>query len=94
VKAKTTYRDAILIDAYEYHTLLNFETAFNIAVWFACFPPDAPHTCHLFLNRSLAGLDPVSVKGKAVIAVPLQLTWPVDERRDFMAALLGAISLR
>ncbi len=94
VKAKQVYRDAILIDAYEYHTLLNFETFFNIAVWFACFPPDTPHTCHLFLNRSLTGLDVVTVQGKAVIAVPLRLTRPVDERRDFMAALLGAISLR
>jgi hypothetical protein len=26
--------------------------------------------------------------------VPLRLTKPADERRDFMAALLGAISLK
>lgn len=94
VKAKQIYRDAILIDAYEHRTLLNFETFFNITVWFACFPPDAPHTCHLFLNRSLGGLEARTVKGKAVVTVPLRLTRPVDERRDFMAAVLGAISLR
>lgn len=94
VKAKRIYRDAILIDAREYRTLLTLETVFNISVWFACFPADARHTCHLFLNRSLAGLDVVTVKGEAVVAVPLRLTRPVDERRDFMAALLGAISLR
>lgn len=94
VKAKRVYQDAILIDAYEHRTLVAFETFFNISVWFACFPPDAPHTCHLFLNRSLARLEAVTVKGKAVVAMPLRLTRPVDERRDFMAALLGAISLR
>ena len=94
VKAKRIYQDAILIDAYEHRTLLNFETFFNITVWFACFPPDAPHTCHLFLNRNLAGLERLSLKGESVIAVPLKVTRPADERRDFMAALMGAISLR
>ena len=94
VKAKRVYADTIIIDAYEHRTLLNFETFFNITVWFACFPPDEPHTCHLFLNRALAGLPTKTVKGEQVIPVPLRLTKPADERRDFMAALLGAISLR
>ena len=94
VKAKQVYQDAIIIDAYEHRTLLNFETFFNISVWFACFPPDRPYVCHLFLNRNLAGLPITRVKGKEVLAVPLKLTRPADERRDFMAALLGAISLR
>ena len=94
VKAKRVYRDTLIIDAYEHRTLLNFETFFNISVWFACFPPDEPHSCHLFLNRSLARLDAVTVKGKPAIAVPLKMTRPADERRDFMAALMGAISLR
>lgn len=94
VKAKRIYRDALIIDAYEHRTLLNFETYFNTSVWFACFPPDDAHTCHLFLNRRLAGLAISSLKGEPVIAVPLNLTRPADERRDFMAAVLGAISLR
>ena len=94
VKAKRVYDDAIIIDAYEHRTLLNFETFFNITVWFACFPPDEQYTCHLFLNRTLAGLPPKSIKGEQVISVPLRLTKPADERRDFMAALLGAISLK
>ena len=94
VKAKQVYQDAIIIEAYEHRTLLNFETFFNISVWFACFPPSEPHTCHLFLNRNLAGLARSKLKGEAVIAVPLKLTRPADERRDFMAALMGAISLR
>jgi hypothetical protein len=88
------YADTIIINAYEHRTLLNFETFFNITVWFACFPPDEPHTCHLFLNRALAGLRAKTVKGEPVIPVPLRLTKPADERRDFMAALLGAISLK
>jgi hypothetical protein len=87
-------RDALIIDAYEHRTLLNFETFFNTSVWFACFPPGEPHTCHLFLNRNLAGLERSNLKGEAVIAVPLKITRPADERRDFMAALMGAISLR
>jgi hypothetical protein len=94
VKAKRVYRDALIIDAYEHRTLLNFETYFNTSVWFACFPPDGMHTCHLFQNRSLAALTKSSLKGEVVIAVPLTLTRQTDERRDFMAALLGAISLR
>ncbi len=94
VKAKRVYADTLLIDAYEHRTLLNFETFFNVSVWFACFPPDEPHTCHLFLNRALAGLAPKTVKGEQVIPVPLRLTKSADERRDFMAALLGAISLK
>jgi hypothetical protein len=94
VKAKRVYADTLIIDAYEHRTLLNFETFFNITVWFACFPPDEPHTCHLFLNRALAGLPTKTVKSKQVIPVPLRVTKPADERRDFMAALLGAISLK
>jgi hypothetical protein len=94
VKAKRIYDDAIIIDAYEHRTLLNFETFFNISVWFACFPPDEPHTCHLFLNRAMAGLPVKSVKGEKVIPVPLRQTKPADDRRNFMAALLGAISLK
>jgi hypothetical protein len=94
VKAKRVYRDALIINAYEHRTLLNFETFFNTSVWFVCFPPDEPHTCHLFLNRSLAGLERTSLKGETVIAVPLMMTRPADERRDFMAALMGAISLK
>lgn len=94
VKAKRIYQDTILIDAYEHRTLLAFEMFFKISVWFACFPPDAPHTCHLFLNCNLAGLEAKVMKGKNVVAVPLRMTRPVDERRDFMAALLGVISLK
>ncbi len=94
VKAKRVYRDAILIDAAEHRTLAAFETYFNVSVWFACFPPDEPHTCYLFLNRSLAALPVTRAKGKEVIAVLLRATRAADERRDFMAAVLGAISLR
>ena len=64
VKAKRVYREALIIDAYEHRTLLNFETFFNISVWFACFPPSEPHTCHLFLNRNLAGLDRLKLKAR------------------------------
>jgi hypothetical protein len=94
VKAKRTYRDSLIIDAYEHRTLLNFETYFSTSVWFACFPPGETHTCHLFLNRSLAGLERLSLKGQSIIAVPHKMTRPADERRDFVAALMGAISLR
>lgn len=94
VKAKSVYQDAIIIDAYEHRTLLNFETFFSMSVWFACFPPAEPNVCHLFLNRSLAGLPVNRRSGEDAIAVPLRLTRLADERRDFMAALMGAISLR
>ena len=63
-------------------------------MWFACFPPDEQHVCHLILNRELVGLPVTGRKGKASIAVPLKMARLAVERRDFMAALLGAISLR
>jgi hypothetical protein len=94
VKAKSVYDDAIIIDAYEHRTLMNFETFFSMSVWFACFPPDEPHTCLLVLNRTLAGLPVTRRKSDDAITVPLKLTRLADERRDFMAALMGAISLR
>jgi hypothetical protein len=94
VKAKSVYEDHIIIDAYEHRTLLNFETFFSMSVWFACFPPAEPHTCLLIMNRSLAGLTVRQRKGEDAIAVPLRLTRIADERRDFMAALMGAISLK
>lgn len=94
VKAKRVYADSIIIDADERRTLANFETYFNISVWFACFPPDEPHVCHLILNQNLAALPVTGLKGKPTIAVPLKMARLTDERRDFMAAVLGAISLR
>ena len=94
VKAKSVYDDTIIIDATEHRTLLNFETYFSMSVWFACFPPHEPHTCLLVLNRTLAGLPVTRRRGENAIAVPLALTKLADERRDFMAALMGAISLR
>jgi hypothetical protein len=94
VKAKRVYADTLIIDAYEHRTLLNFETFFTMSVWFACFPPDEEHACHLFLNRSLAGLPVENRAGKLSVAVPLRLTKLADHRRDLMAALMGAISLR
>ncbi len=93
VKAKRVYADTLVVDADEHRTLLNFETFFNISVWFACFPPDEAHACHLFLNRSLAGLPVRRRQGKEALAVPLTLGRVADERRDFMAALMGAIRL-
>lgn len=94
VKAKRIYGDAILIDAAEHRTLAAFEVYFNMSVWFACFPPDEPHTCHLFLNRALSALAPQRSQGKEVLTVPLKLTRLCDERRDFMAAVMGAVALR
>ena len=94
VKAKSVYRDAIIIDEYEHRTLTNFELFFSMSVWFACFPPDEPHTCHLFLNRNLAGLPVATVKDRKAITVPLTAGKLADERREFMAAIVGAISLR
>lgn len=94
VKAKRIYDDRLLIDLYEHRTLLNFETFFSTSVWFACFPPDEPHACHLVLNRALAALPVTQARGRDVIAVPLRLAHLADERRDLMAALLAAIRLK
>jgi hypothetical protein len=93
VKAKSVYQDSVIIDAYEHRTLMNFETFFSMSVWFACFPPQEPHTCLLVLNRSLAGLPVTRRKGQDAISVPLKITKLADDRRDFMAALMGAIKL-
>jgi len=94
VKAKTIYDNSIIIDAYEHRTFRNFETFFNMRVWYVCFPPDEASTCHLFLNSDLTGLPVVKRQAKETIAVPLKDTVIADPRRDFMGVLLGAISLR
>lgn len=94
VKAKSIYDNAIIIDAYEHRTLLNFETFFSTSVWFACFPPSETSTCHLVLNRTLAQLPETTRCGEASIAVPLSLMHLADDRRDFMAALVSATRLR
>lgn len=94
VKAKRVYAQTLIIDADEHRALANFETFFNISVWFACFPPGGGHDCHLLLNRRLTGLPVTTREDKASIAVPLKLTKVVDERPDFVAALMDAISLR
>jgi hypothetical protein len=85
---------SVIIDAAEHRTLLNFETFFSMGVWFACFPPNEPHTCLLVLNRTLAGLPVTRRKGEDAIAVPLTRMRLADARRDFMAAVMGAISFR
>lgn len=89
VKAKHVYRGAILFDVDEHRTLSTFEQQFNICVWFACFPPGSAHACYLFQNRDLASLEETRSRGKPVIAVPLSRGRLADERRDFMAALMG-----
>ena len=94
VNAKTIYGDAIIIDAYEHRTFRNFETCFNITVWYACFPPAEPNVCHLFKNRDLDSLRIMPKKGREAFAVPLKATHLADPRRHFMATLVGAISGR
>lgn len=94
VKAKTVYDNAILIDAYEHRTFANFETFFALSLWYVCFPPAEPNICHLFLNRDLARLPVRRTRGGEAIAVPLASTVTADPRRDFMAVLTGAISLK
>ncbi len=93
VKAKTVYDNQIIIDAYEHRTFQNFETFFNMRVWYVCFPPDELSTCHLFLNSDLTGLPIVNRRGQASIAMPIKDTATADPRRDFMGVLLSAISL-
>lgn len=92
VKAKTIYNDTIIIDAYEHRTFRNFETCFNITVWYACFPPAEPNVCHLFKNRDLDGLRLMPKRGREALAMPLRSTYLADPRRQFMAGLVGAIS--
>ncbi len=94
VKAKSIYDNHILIDASEHATLLNFENFFSITVWYICFPPTEPHACHLFMNRSLAGIAPHKRAGNLCVALPVRDTHLADERRDFMAALVSAIRLK
>lgn len=94
VKAKTVYQDAILIDADEHRTFRNFETFFNITLWYVCFPPAEPNVCHLFRNRDLDGAAAIDFRGGPALAMPLRETATADPRRDFMGVLMSAISLR
>lgn len=94
VKAKSVYDNAVIVDAYEHRTLLAFETCFSTSVWFACFPPAEDHTCLLVLNRALAGLPVSTRRREPCLAVPLAAMHVADDRRDFMAAIVGATRLR
>ncbi len=94
VKAKSVYDDRIFIDADEHRTFQNFETFFNISVWYVCFPPAEPSTCHLFLNRDLTRYAHAVRHKQSALAMPLKETVTADPRRDFMGVLLSAISLR
>lgn len=94
VKAKSVYDDRIFIDADEHRTFQNFETFFNISVWYVCFPPTAPTTCHLFLNRDLKPYAVRAPHRQSVLAMSLKETVTADTRRDFMAAVLAAIKQR
>jgi hypothetical protein len=60
---------------------LNFETFFTFSFWFARFPPREDHACHLFLNKSLAGLPVETRAGRPSLATPLRLTKLADDRR-------------
>jgi hypothetical protein len=77
------YGSALPVELYSQHATIH-----------APLVPDTPHIGYLFLNRDLARLPVTAVKGMPAIAVPLRVTKAKDERRDFMAAVLGAISLR
>lgn len=94
VKAKSVYDDRIFIDAEEHRMFQNFETFFNISVWYVCFPPTESTTCHLFLNRDLVPQANGVCRRQLALAMPLKETVTADTRRDFMGALLSAISLR
>ncbi len=53
VKSKSIYSEHLVFEAEERRRLRNFQTFFNITVWFACFDPETPTTCRLFLNDYL-----------------------------------------
>lgn len=73
---------------------MNLATFIRASVWLVCFPPDEPTGCHLFLNREL-GRHPVEARrGQSAISMPLKDAITAEPRRDFVAVLLGAISLR
>lgn len=94
VKAKSVYDGRLFIDADEHRRFQNFETFFNISVWYVCFPPGEPHTCHLFLNRDLKPQANGVCRRQLSLAMPLKETVTADTRRDFMGVLLSAVSLR
>lgn len=81
VKSKTIYGDALVFDTDERRRLLNFQRFFNITVWFACFDPDKPHICRLFLNDYLFD----DVRGakrldRECVFLPISETMQVDVR--------------
>lgn len=94
VKAKTIYNGHIIIDAHEHRIFSNFETFFNVRVWYICFPPANPQCCHLFLNSDLASL-PISIRhARPAIAIPIADTVTANTRGNFMDVLMSAISMR
>jgi hypothetical protein len=63
-------------------------------VLITCFPPGEPNTFHLFVNQTLDGRRPLQRRSKTALAIALKDTDFADPWRDFMGALVAAISLR
>jgi hypothetical protein len=91
VDAKAFIDGCFVLDAAERRRLDGFETAFNIPVWYACFPPAEPRLCYLFRNRALMGAGVSHYPARQIIRAPLAMGLAVEHTNmNFALALLRA----
>src|SRR5262245_4339404 len=86
-KAKAFVDGYFMLDASERRRLDGFESVFGIAVWYACFPPSQPGTCHLFRSRDLNGPAVTHDTVRRVVYAPLHLSSATDYRRTSFASV-------
>jgi len=92
VKSRVTFmKGYIIIENEEYDSFCAFERYFGIRVWYACYLDKDLTRCLLFRN---ADIEPerfrASIKGRPVLAVPIQLMTEAARNESFDLALLRA----
>jgi hypothetical protein len=94
VKSKRAYNDLFIFDDYERFALANFERLFHLSVWYACFPDEQFHICHLFVNEMLLSKPTVVRNGKDCCEISVKDTVVLDIRtRHFANSFLSTITL-
>lgn len=84
-------KDFIVIEETEYESFSAFERYFGLRVWYACYLDKDFSRCLVFRN---ADIDPqrfrVTIKGRHVLAIPIQLMTEAAPSEHFDQTLLRA----
>lgn len=84
-------KDFIIIEETEYQSFAAFERYFGLRVWYACYLDKDFSRCLLFRNADIDSLRfRATVKGRRVLAIPLQLMTEAASSEHFDQTLIRA----